>query len=201
MTFATIDALRESLAQPPHRTPEYAARMLHNVPEAAVVDRAKFLLERAKGKIVLDVGASGPMHEGLVQVAAKCHGIDRDGAGDVLNLDLDDVTAALPEFPGVELIVCGEILEHLGNPSWFLTRLRKAYPGVPVIVTAPNAFSEIARRHMEGGTENVNHDHCSWYSWKTLKTLAERAGYTAREFYWYGAGRPGFTEGLIFVLE
>jgi hypothetical protein len=43
-------------------------------------------------------------------------------------------------------------------------------------------------------------DHCYWFSWRTLKTLVERAGYAVAEFHWYGPGEPGFSEGLIFVL-
>ena len=210
--FATIDELRESLAQPAKRTrsPEYVARMMHEVPDAVVIERERFILSRAADKVVLDIGASGPMHEAIKGAARKTYGIDRPPPGwsmllpheDGQNygIDLDDVRAELPKLEDVELVVCGEVIEHLGNPGWFLKRLRMAYPGVPVIVSVPNAFSEIARKHMADDVENVNLDHRAWYSWRTLKTLVEGCGYGVGEFYWYGAGKPGFTEGLVFVL-
>jgi hypothetical protein len=177
----------------------YKRRMFHDIPDAPVVDRAAFLLERCAGKVVLDVGASGAMHAALVQAAKACHGIDRHDGEGVVGVDLDDYHAALPRVPGVGVVVCGEVLEHLSNPGWFLDRLRAAYPGVPVIVTVPNAFTEAgARRVMAAGVENVNEDHVAWYSYKTLSTLLGRHGYAVKEWYWYG-GRPRVSEGLIAV--
>lgn len=228
MTFSTIDALRESLADPrPQRSPEYIAKMLHEVPNAEVVDRATFILGRAKGKVVLDVGASGALHEAICKVAKKVYGIDRPkpmlehqhmyvGCSAVLEpdhngemrekevmhfMDLDEIGGVIPFHADVELVVCGEVIEHLGNPLYFLQRLRTTYPGVPVIVTVPNAFSDIARKHLACDEwENVNIDHVTWYSWRTLRTLVERAGYTVKEMYWQN-GRPLFAEGMIFVME
>ena len=228
MIFGTIDSLRESLADPghPQRSPEYVARMIHEVPDAVVVDRVKFVLGRAEGKVVLDVGASGALHEALCKAAKRVIGIDRptlmnehqrmyvghsalvsfDEARnpgplqEMFFIDLDDVNGFVPLCPA-ELIVCGEVIEHLGNPLHFLTRLRRTYPSTPVIVTVPNAFADIGRRHLERNEwENVNIDHVAWYSWRTLKTLVERAGYAVKEVYWYN-GRPLFAEGLIFVME
>lgn len=206
-SFTSIDSLRESLAAPAARrgrTPEYAARMIHEVPDAEVVDRAAFLVERCKGKAILDVGASGAMSVLLREAAREYHGIDRPdrgkGISDVLGLDLDDYHAEIPRHEGVEVIVCGEVLEHLSNPGWLLDRLRATYPaGVTLVVTAPNAFSEGGRKHLEQeGVENVNLDHVAWYSWRTLLTLLERAGWRVTDFRWY-KGRPYFAEGLIFV--
>lgn len=204
MSFATIDDLRESLAGPAYkgRDPAYVERMMHDVPDAPVIDRAAFILTRCAGKSVLHVGASGPLHEAILKVGKEVVGIDREGNGkEVLGCDLDDVKGTLPFITGVEVVVCGEVIEHLGNPLHFLKRLRGDYPNVPVIVTVPNAFSEAGRKHMENDLENVNIDHTAWYSYRTLKTLVERAGYKVAEFYWYAPGRPMFCEGLVFVLE
>jgi hypothetical protein len=205
VTYSTIDDLRAALGAPPRkqRSPEYVAKMIHQVPEADVVDRAEFVLARCKDKVVLHVGASGEMHKALLATAARVHGIDLDGNGEeIVGLDLDRLDQPLPAFPDIDLVLCGEVLEHLGNPLYLLTRLRDQYPGIPVVVTVPNAFSEIARRHMErDDVENVNIGHVAWYSWRTLKTLVEKAGYAVGEHYWYGYGKPGTTEGLVFVLK
>lgn len=205
MSFASIDALRESLARPAvKRSVDYDAKMMHAVPNATVVDRAAFILERVTGKRVLEFGASGPMHEAIVKAAAFCQGVDRlDGAG-IVGFDLDDVHAewmrGIPVGGQWDVIVCGEVLEHLSNPGWFLTRLKRQYDGVPVIVTVPNAFSEIAAAHIEHGTENVNIDHVAWYSYRTLRTLLERAGFVIESFHYYG-GELLTAEGLIMVAR
>jgi hypothetical protein len=202
VSFATIDDLRESLAAPSRRqhSPDYAARMLHDVPDAEVVDRSAFVLARCRGQAVLHVGASGRLHEEMLKVARKVAGISLEGGDGVMAFDLDEVGEELPTISGVELVVCGEVIEHLGNPLHFLKRLRATYPGVPVIVTVPNAFASAGRKHMADGVENVNIEHTCWYSYRTLKTLVERAGYAIAEFHWYAPGEPGFSEGLIFVL-
>ncbi len=205
MSYATLDDLRSSLGKPPDSpaSAAYAAKMLHEIPEADVVDRAVFLLKQVAGKRVLEFGASGPMHEAIVKAAAQCVGVDRETFVGVLGFDLDDVTvSSLPDFGPVlpQVIVCGEVLEHLANPGWFLQRLKRQYAGVPVVVTVPNAYSLAGRRHAERGTENVNCDHVAWYSWKTLSVLLGRYGYAVKEFYFYN-GEPFTAEGLIFVCE
>lgn len=203
MTFATIDALRESLAQPAHRvrTPEYIAKMLHLLPDAPVVDRAKFILAYCKGKRVLELGASGPLHEAICQVAAEHWGIDRAERPHVVAFDLDDVSEPfIPQDNHPDIIVCGEILEHLTNPGWTLARLHQQYPGVPLIVSVPNAFSSVAQKHVKDGLENVNIDHVAWYSPRTLRTLLERYGYAIDSFHWYN-GEPGTAEGFVVVTR
>lgn len=198
--YPTIDALRAGLGAKAATDAAYAAKMLHKVPEAPVVDRAGFLLDLCRGKRVLEFGASGPMHEKIKAVAADYLGVDREAADRIVALNLDDVS--VPDLPAYdpEVIVCGEVLEHLSNPGWFLTRLRTQYAGVTTVVTVPNAFSEAARGHMARGIENVNPDHVSWFSYKTLYTLLGRAGYTKNTFAWYG-GKPYVAEGLIVVME
>lgn len=199
MTFATLDDLRLNLGR---KTPDpaYAAKMLHAVPEAPVVDRAGFLLSVCKGEVVLDIGASGPMHREIVKVAATCYGIDRVASDGVVGIDLDDPKGEVPAYPNVTRIVCGEVLEHLANPGLLLTRLARGYPSVEMFITVPNALSEIARAKILTGTENVNADHVCWYSWKTMTTLLTRYGYVVKGFCWYN-GKPLTAEGLIFVVE
>lgn len=203
--YASIDDLRSQLGTqaPSASSVSYAERMMHRVPEARVVDREAFILEHCTGKRVLEFGASGKMHEGIVKVAADVLGIDREtgpaGSG-VIGFDLDDVHMdALPE-PDTkpDVIVCGEVLEHLSNPGWFLARLRTQFGDTPTIITVPNAFSDVARKQLATGYENVNADHVCWYSFRTLKTLLGRAGYRDFSFAWY-RGQPLTAEGLVIL--
>lgn len=201
-TFATIDALRESLAMPAAKThsPEYVAKMLHEVPEADVVDRAAFIMERCRGHVVLDIGASGLLHDQIKSVAKKVYGIDREDGDDIAGIDLSHYATRLPKYQDVTRVVCGEVLEHLSNPGIFLEKLRLVYGGTPTIVTVPNAFSRAGHRRLLDGVENVNIDHVAWYSHRTLKTLLSRYGYEIKEFYWYN-GEPLTAEGLVVVTE
>ena len=205
MSYATISDLRSQLGSAP-KTPTqeaYARKQLHQVPDAPVVNRAEFVLTRCEGKRVLEFGASGKLHEAVVAIAAKVMGVDRADADGVLGFDLDDVTQSHVPDPydfAPEIILCGEVLEHLGNPQWFLTRLRRQYPGVPVLITVPNAHSRSGANALQAGTENVNIDHVSWYSYRTLRTLLERVGYTMTLCGWYN-GAPLVAEGLIVMAD
>lgn len=211
MTFATIDELRANLGggKKAEVSAAYAAKMLHDLPPGAIVDRTVFLLQKVAGKRVLEFGASGPMHEGIVKAAAFVVGVDRETDGQtVIGFDLDDVSRDLPDtaFSLVDaappdVIICGEVLEHLANPGWFLQRLRAHYAGVPVIITVPNAYTTMGRKYLKDGRENVNIDHVAWYSPRTLRTLLERYGYAIREFAYYNGTDGPSAEGLIAVVE
>ncbi len=140
------------------------------------------------------------VHDAIVKAAAAVVGVDREDGAGVTGFDLDDVSQASLPAATPEVIVCGEVIEHLSNPGWFLTRLHRQYPGVPLIVTVPNAFSAIAARWIAKGKENVNGDHVAWYSPKTLSVLLSRAGYDAAELFFYNGNGPT-AEGLIVVTE
>lgn len=202
MSYATIDDLRSQLGARPKTSADqsYAEKMLHAIPDAPVVNREEFILDHCRGKRVLEFGASGRMHDGIVRVAQSTLGIDRKASDGVIAFDLDDVSqVSLPVFDA-EVVVCGEVLEHLGNPGWFLTRLHKQYGHCVTILTVPNAFSAAAAQHIAKGSENVNIDHTCWFSFRTLKTLIARAGYMECWFGWYN-GKPLTAEGLIMVVQ
>lgn len=200
--FATIDDLRSQLGAAPQASAAYAAKMLHPLPSGSIVVREAFVLERCKGRRVLEFGASGALHDGLIKVAESVFGVDRTSVSGVVGFDLDDISqTGLPAPNGaIDLIVCGETLEHLANPGWFLKRVKAQFSGVPVLVTVPNAFSRICQKHILRGLENVNIDHCAWYSPRTLQTLVERYGFSIKEFAYYNGDGPT-AEGLIAVLE
>lgn len=205
MSATTIDSLRESLAGPTPKSRAYAEKMLHALPPMTEVTREAFVLERVTGKRVYEFGASGPLQAAIREVAAGYCGVDREAADAVIGFDLDDVSQRwLPWGPyqheAPDLIVCGEVLEHLSNPGWFLARLRRQFPQTPVLITVPNAFSEGGRQSLRRGVENVNKDHVAYYSWKTLDTLLTRHGYRAALWHVYN-GTPGVAEGLVVVTE
>lgn len=180
---------------------EYRAKMMHPIPVLPVVDREVAILRHCDKRVVLDIGSSGPMAEGIKELATKVYGLDREDAPGVVGFDLDDVSQkSLPDCDGVTLVVCGEVLEHLSNPGWFLARLRRQYP-VPTLITVPNAFADVGAHWIQKGIECVNSDHVAYYSYWTLRELLRRAGYSnLAEWGWY-RGKPGTAEGLIVLAE
>lgn len=177
---------------------EYAEKYLHAIPDAPVVDRVKYLVGKCRGKRVLSLGGSGPADEAIKKAAAKYYSVDRAGAPS-FNIDLDKSPKSLAFVAALfDLVVCGEVLEHLSNPGRLLDAVRAL--GVPVIVTAPNAFSSVGSGWLAKHKENVNAEHVAWYSYRTLLTLVTRHGFTVKDFAWYN-GKPIRAEGLIFELE
>ena len=193
-----IYSLIEPYSRYPHKTPEYVDAMLHEVPKAPVVVREEYILQQCKDKRVVNFGsASGALHEAIVAVAARAIGVDKNEPCDV-TMDFEKTPHIKPAVPsGNDLLVCGEVLEHLSNPGRFLEALREF--SLPVIITVPNAFSEAGRQNMLHGIENVNLDHVAFYSYWTLKGLVERHGFKIDEFLYYN-GKPCTAEGLIFKV-
>lgn len=189
---------------------EYFAKQLHRVPQAPVVDRVQYILERCKGKRVLHLGcSSGPLHKMIAQVAVNLEGWDiepypGEAPGEFLQLDLDNLNGydCLGRRQAFDLVLVAEVLEHLANPGNLLRFLKDFQ--CAGLITVPNAFSAVARRQLQGGIENVHKQHTAWYSWRTLATLVERYGYAVQEMAWYNCPRgaqPQESEGLIFVVR
>lgn len=207
--FKTIDALAHELHEMGSHSSEYWDKQVHLVPRSRTVDRTEYLVKASTGKAVLHIGCTGALDVALCKVATTCYGIDTQPLTRKdfrqCNLDElrdqwgDDNQSPLPRFDGVELIICGEVLEHLSNPGYFLDFLQMSYLNQPVIFTVPNAMcAGAADWLLKRGRENVNRDHVSYYSYTTLATLLGRHGYTIAEHYWYG-GKPYVSEGLIVV--
>ena len=173
---------------------------MHVVPKSTTVDRTGYLVQQATGKTILHVGCTGALDAALRKAAKKCYGIDQQPLTrpDFYQCNLDALAYDdLPRYEDVELVICGEVLEHLSNPGFFLISVREACPGIPVIFTVPNAMCAGSSEWLlKRGRENVNRDHVSYYSYTTIKVLLERAGYSIVEHYWYG-GKPYISEGLI----
>ena len=187
-------------------TPEYKAKMLHKIPDAPVLPREEYLLKAARGKIVLDIGASGPMAVALQKVAKHYLGMDIKDNPEISNfriIDLDDsfyddIFEYVLEENKFDLIIAGEVIEHLSNAGHFLDLLH--YDNTQVILTTPNAFGIAGNQHLKNGVESVNKEHVAWYSYHTLRTLIERHNFKLLLWAWYN-GKPLTAEGLIFHME
>ena len=176
-------------------SPEYTRKMLHLVPTwPSIKDRASYLAENCKDKVVLDIGCTGALSAGIKKAARIYYGVDNQ-AGAWTVVDLDAEPEKLPEFSNVEVIVASEVLEHLANPGKFLAELIKKYPKTETFITVPNAGAYT----VYNGCEMVNKDHVAWYSYTTLSTLLDRYGYMLLDCCWYN-GQPHKAEGIIMKV-
>jgi len=189
---------------------EYAAKYLHKIPPASVVNRIEFLKKACTGKTVLHIGsASGPLHGILKPVCKELWGLDKAESSEenYIKMDLESdrsLSTSWVTKTDFDLVLLGEVLEHMSCPGELLSGC--AHFKWPLIITVPNAFAAAGFSHAAKGIENVNLDHVAYYSYHTLKQLVERYNYNIKVFLWHGdpitnRALPMLSEGLIFIVE
>jgi hypothetical protein len=195
------------------RVPELRYTPLERLRVPRPVDRIGYIAKACAGRRVLDLGAMDEtawqakrgcgtwLHEEISRTALRVDGIDssalipaeglRTGPNSVIRrgdiLDLERLVAALEEPP--EVVVAGELIEHLESPLEFLRRLAaiERLSGTTLILSTPNATAlhnvliALARR------ESTHHDHLCILSYKTLATLCARSGFASWEIVPYFA--------------
>jgi 2-polyprenyl-3-methyl-5-hydroxy-6-metoxy-1,4-benzoquinol methylase len=146
----------------------------------------------------LDVGcSSGYLSRRLVERGAKVVGIEADERAaaaaravceDVLVGDVEtmDLPFAANSF---DLVLCGDVIEHLRDPERFLARMRPLLrPGGRLVLTTPNVANWAMRlgllagrwRYTDRGILDRSHLHL--FTKKTLEEMLDRAGYRIVEF-------------------
>ena len=118
---------------------------------------------------------------------AKVVGIDIDDRGlellrqrmpdeDILNVDAHKLSEHFGERT-FDLIVAGDVIEHLPNPGLFLASCRKVLsPQGQIIVTTANAYCLVRFLKSLLFHEAVHPEHTAYYSHKTLDRLLEMSG-------------------------
>jgi SAM-dependent methyltransferase len=163
------------------------------------VDRVNYIREVCIGKNVLDLGCydetalikenTGKYLFTEISKVAKLHfGIDNSAQlpnegitfsptekiikGDIYNLHQMDFNQT--QF---DVIIAGELIEHLPNTLDFFKHIKQQYPGKKLICSTPNttSFSNIALAFFK--RESCHIDHFQVYSYKTLNTLCRVAGF------------------------
>jgi 2-polyprenyl-3-methyl-5-hydroxy-6-metoxy-1,4-benzoquinol methylase len=193
--------------------PELRAPSVHRTPRARLVDRLEALRELVRGRRVIDVGfadegmmsakrARGTwLHEVVAETARECVGIDADAVavtraqelGFTAHVaDVEDVAALLAlAIEPAEVVVAGELIEHLDRPGAFLDAVAALLaPRGLLALTTPNAHSLTNVLGAVAGRELVNPDHVAWYSWRTLATLLMRHGWQLEDLSYYPFPRP-----------
>jgi SAM-dependent methyltransferase len=186
---------------------EQRIRWRHRLPRQGPVLRHDFLVERARGKRVVHVGfvdelmatklAAGVwLHGRLAETAESLVGLDTadDGVAwanangfeaHVVDAQSAEAVAALGLEPA-DLVIAGEIIEHLDAPGPFLRAMhRLVRPGGELVLTTPNAYRLLNFLAPLSGSELVHPDHTSWQSPRTLRTLLERSGWRVDGMAYY----------------
>ncbi len=172
-----------------------------------LVNREKFILDFCSGKKVLHLGcadwpftenrlADGTwLHSKLTAVADDCLGVDLDGyAVETLREThgINNIIQGNAEKLGdldigvFDVVVAGEIIEHLNNPGLFLESAKTVLkPGGELLITTTNAYCLRRFIRIPFGKESIHPDHTYYFSHPTLETLAKRFDYIISEKYSY----------------
>jgi len=143
---------------------------------------------------VLDVGVAN--HDSLyaMERGVWLHGLIRDKAASVVGVDiLQDEVCRLQKMgysviladvetmqlhQKFEVIVAGEIIEHLSNPGAFLDRAHDHLTtDGRLIITTPYPWSIICIAGAFLGRVSVNEEHTCWFDPLTLTQLLSRHGF------------------------
>jgi len=166
-----------------------------------VTDRYNLFRELVAGKEVLDVGCVNHtldtrlgergkywLHDHLRRTAKHVVGVDYEAA-DVAKMKqegYDVVTADATNFDlgrRFDVVVAGEIMEHVINPAGFLASVKKHLkPGGVLVTSTPNANCLIFfLENLILGREIDNADHVCIYSPTTIGKMFEKCGFKVNE--------------------
>ncbi len=180
-----------------------------------LVQRVDFIKKACIGKKVLHLGCTNYpytkeslennmlLHFEIAEVAEELYGFDFDQKGiDVLqesgvkNLYRADLEK-LEEVPldeTFDVIIAGEMIEHLSNPGLFLKGIQRfMHAETNLVITTINAYSAMrfmiyGLRGRGGALEPVHPDHVAYYSYKTLSLAIERENLQVKDFLFYDLG-------------
>ena len=129
------------------------------------------------------------LHQHLMEVSTRVLGVDIDAVGIEqlrIELGIDDLLAAdLLSDPCEEIstqswniMLLAEVLEHIGNPVQFLSRLVERFGNNcdEFVITVPNGFAEEIVRAARNGQELINSDHRFWFTPYTIAKVCIDAG-------------------------
>lgn len=124
-------------------------------------------------------------HGFLAKNSQRCVGIDineegvnyiknKYGINDIYTCDITNPDLDLLLKEKFDVMILGEIIEHVDDPIFFLTKINKIYKNnvKKIIITTPNSLSYYNFDRAKRGYEMINSDHRTLFSYYTLiKTL------------------------------
>lgn len=155
-------------------------------------NRIEYIKNKCRGKTVLDLGCydetalnkqnSGYwLFEEISKVADTLIGIDNSEKipenGIIISERVKILRGDITDFPygklsvhPFEIIIAGELIEHLTDTNGFFNKIKTEFPGKKLICTTPNStsISNILLSFFKRESSHV--DHMQIYSFKTLNT-------------------------------
>lgn len=201
-----------------NRTPMPRYEPMAHLAVSRPVPRNQFLRDACRGKDVLDLGAMDEtayaskrgtgmwLHEAIAGVASRVIGVDssslvpeaglRTGPNAVIHRG--DITRLAQWFETQDpayvpdVVVAGEVIEHVPNPLAFLQELRAIgrLRGRRLVLSTPNATACHNVLIALLSRESTHPDHLCILSYKTLHTLFHRAGFERWSLTPYYAAFP-----------
>ncbi len=180
-----------------------------------LVDRNEYLESICKGKTVLHLGAAEGidtrqlnkeknnwLHGRLLKVAKKVIGVDLNPGNetDIIKCDIEDLIECnriFRNYKNVDIIIMGELIEHLSNPGEALYNI--GLVNGELIITTPNNFA--LRKFLWAclNKEVVSNSHTCYYSVKTLAYLLKQQGYKVTKTLNYAyLGKFGYLQRLFY---
>jgi 2-polyprenyl-3-methyl-5-hydroxy-6-metoxy-1,4-benzoquinol methylase len=174
------------------------------VPQRVIADPLDHIVELARGKRVLNVGAAGGiesylpanrsiwLHHRLAAVSSQLVGIDIDeesiafAARHGVKIARADC-AACDLGATFDLIVLSDVIEHLNAPVDSLSNLKRHLSEEGLIaVTTPNIthFGLVIKAWL-GRRVSVYYDHVTGFLPEHLVAIGNRVGLRAAELNWY----------------
>ena len=191
---------------------------LQPIPNRTPEKRIDFIFKHCKGKKVLHVGfADAPftqerirtgdlLHLHLKKIASEVYGIDADKNAVSIYRSITqdemvgDVSAeTLPQelLHSFDIILLGEILEHIKDPHGLIERLHACLrANQRLLVTVPNYVSTDNIAAALNKKESVHADHYWYFSPYTLMKLFEKDKWKNIDFGYvsYSNKKPNMTE-------
>jgi SAM-dependent methyltransferase len=187
----------KSISQDPNAPAVLAARrrMLASARKPVLIDdRCRYIARQASGRRVLDVGVVEHfaeasrrgewLHEHVRRAASRCLGVDvlEDGVRDLRERGYDVVCADVAQAPldGIfDLIVMGDVIEHVGNPGALVKNAALMLAeGGRLLFTTPNPWylNPILKNVFDGQPFTDSADHVMWFDPSTIAEMGQRAG-------------------------
>jgi SAM-dependent methyltransferase len=181
-----------------------------------LVHRVEIIKKMCEGRSVLHLGCTNYpytseslengslLHLELGKLCGELYGFDFDeegirvlsdsGVENLYRADLE-VLEDVDLDRKFDVIIAGEMIEHLPNPGLFLRGIgRFMHEGSKLVITTINAYCAMrffiyAVRGKGGLNEPVHPDHVAYYSFRTLRLLVEKEGLRVDEFFFYDLGK------------
>jgi 2-polyprenyl-3-methyl-5-hydroxy-6-metoxy-1,4-benzoquinol methylase len=189
------------------------------------VERDSWLVARCRGRRVLHLGCVGftdcPSQDKINNAPLSLHQ-QLSEVSDCLGIDLDRVTVErmqsrgifqncrignverLQELEGLEpvdIVVAGDIIEHLSNPGLMLDGARRLLRGDgQLLVSTPNAMGLLAHLRYGIGRFREGAQHVLCFNALTLAQLLERHGYEVAEAHTCHHRQASASSRLLFKL-